>query len=94
MKTRSRVGRPSKLPPEFRRDAVEIVLDESRPYAASGPFTRTAEGLPPILVSSPHRIALGEKGWTDTPDYADFNSTKFATHKSQRGRPGMAGCSA
>jgi transposase-like protein len=27
------VGRPSKFPPEFRRDAVAMVLDESRPIA-------------------------------------------------------------
>lgn len=32
-KKRSRVGRPSKFPPEFRRDAVVMVLDESRPIA-------------------------------------------------------------
>ena len=30
---KSRVGRPSKFPPEFRRDAVAMVLDESRPIA-------------------------------------------------------------
>ena len=29
----SRVGRPSKFPPEFRRDAVAMVLDESRSIA-------------------------------------------------------------
>ena len=28
-----RVGRPSKFPPEFRRDAVAMVLDESRSIA-------------------------------------------------------------
>ena len=26
-------GRPSKFPPEFRRDAVAMVLDEGRPIA-------------------------------------------------------------
>src|SRR3954453_13452937 len=30
---KSRVGRPSKFPPEFRRDAVAMVLDESRSIA-------------------------------------------------------------
>jgi transposase len=30
---RSRVGRPSKFPPEFRRDAVAMVLDEERSIA-------------------------------------------------------------
>jgi transposase len=32
-KKRSRVGRPSKFPPEFRRDAVAMVLDEQRSIA-------------------------------------------------------------
>ncbi len=32
-KKKSRVGRPSKFPPEFRRDTVAMVLDESRPIA-------------------------------------------------------------
>ena len=32
-KKRSRVGMPSKFPPEFRRDAVAMVLDESRSIA-------------------------------------------------------------
>ena len=32
-KQKRRVGRPSKFPPEFRRDAVAMVLDESRPIA-------------------------------------------------------------
>jgi transposase len=30
---KSRVGRPSKFPPEFRRDAVAMVLDEDRSIA-------------------------------------------------------------
>lgn len=33
MKRKSRGGRPSKFPPEFRRDAVSMVLDERRPIA-------------------------------------------------------------
>ena len=32
-KRTSRGGRPSKVPPEFRRDAVAMVLDESRSIA-------------------------------------------------------------
>jgi transposase len=32
-KRKSRGGRPSKWPPEFRRDAVAMVLDEARPIA-------------------------------------------------------------
>ena len=32
-KQKRRVGRPSKFPPEFRRDAVAMVLDESRAIA-------------------------------------------------------------
>lgn len=33
---KSRVGRPSKYPPEFRRDAVAMVLDEGRSIADVG----------------------------------------------------------
>jgi transposase-like protein len=29
-------GRPSKFPPEFRRDAVGMVLDDDRPIAEVG----------------------------------------------------------
>ena len=29
-------GRPSRFPPEFRRDAVGMVLDEGRPIAEVG----------------------------------------------------------
>ncbi len=32
-KSKRRVGRPSKFPPEFRRDAVAMVLDERRSIA-------------------------------------------------------------
>ena len=32
----TRGGRPSKFPPEFRRDAVGMVLDEDRPIAEVG----------------------------------------------------------
>jgi len=35
-KSKRRVGRPSKFPPEFRRDAVAMVLDEGRPIADVG----------------------------------------------------------
>jgi transposase len=33
---RTSPGRPSKFPPEFRRDAVAMVLDEGRPIAEVG----------------------------------------------------------
>ncbi len=35
-KSRRRVGRPSKFPPEFRGDAVAMVLDEGRSIADVG----------------------------------------------------------
>jgi transposase len=35
-RSKRRVGRPSKYPPEFRRDAVAMVLDEGRPIADVG----------------------------------------------------------
>lgn len=36
MSKRKTRGRPSKYPPEFRRDAVAMVLDEGRPIAEVG----------------------------------------------------------
>ncbi len=41
---RSRVGRPSKFPPEFRRDAVAMVLDENRAIADVGRAIGVNEG--------------------------------------------------
>jgi len=35
-KSKRRVGRPSKFAPEFRRDAVAMVLDERRSTAGAG----------------------------------------------------------
>jgi hypothetical protein len=35
-RSKSRVGRPAKYPPEFRRDAVAMVLDEHRSIADVG----------------------------------------------------------
>ncbi len=36
MSNRKSRGRPSKYPPEFRRDAVAMALDEGRPIAEVG----------------------------------------------------------
>lgn len=44
---KSRGGRPSKLPPEFRRDAVAMVLDESRSIADVAAAARLVDGDQP-----------------------------------------------
>ena len=41
---KNRVGRPSKYPPEFRRDAVALVLDEQRSIADVGRSVGVNEG--------------------------------------------------
>ena len=41
-KTKRARGRPSKYPPEFRRDAVAMVLDEDRSIADVVPPSRPA----------------------------------------------------
>jgi transposase-like protein len=43
-KHKRRVGRPSKFPPEFRRDAVAMVLDEDRAIADVGRSVRVNAG--------------------------------------------------
>ena len=61
MQAKKRRGRPSKYPPEFRRDAVGLVLDEGRTIAD------VARSLSPVLNEgtlgnwvSKERIERGE----------------------------------
>lgn len=59
-KRKSRVGRPSKFPPEFRRDAVAMVLDESRSIAEVARATGVNAGTLGNWVGQ-ERIERGER---------------------------------
>ena len=61
MSTRkSRGGRPSKFPPEFRRDAVAMVLDERRSIADVADATGVHPGTLGNWVAK-ERVARGER---------------------------------
>jgi transposase len=53
-------GRPSKYPPEFRRDAVAMVLDEGRSIAETGRSLGMNEGTLGNWVAK-ERIEPGER---------------------------------
>jgi transposase len=57
---RSTRGRPSKFPPEFRRDAVAMVLDENRPIAEVGRAIGVNAGTLGNWVAA-ERVERGER---------------------------------
>ena len=59
-KTRAARGRPSKFPPEFRRDAVAMVLDEERPIAEVGRAIGVNPGTLDNWVAA-ERVERGER---------------------------------
>jgi transposase len=59
-KRKSRGGRPSKFPPEFRRDAVAMVLDESRSIAEVARATGVNPGTLGNWVGQ-ERVERGER---------------------------------
>ena len=64
-------GRPSKFPPEFRRDAVRMVLDEDRPIAEVG----RAIGVNPGTLGNwvgLERIERGEREGLSADERADL----------------------
>ena len=64
-------GRPSKFPPEFRRDAVRMVLDEDRPIAEVG----RAIGVNPGTLGNwvgLERIERGEREGLTADERADL----------------------
>jgi transposase len=69
-KHRSR-GRPSKLPPEFRRDAVAMVLDESRPIAEVARATGVKPGTLGNWVGL-ERVERGEREGLTADERSDL----------------------
>lgn len=68
---RTSPGRPSKFPPEFRRDAVAMVLDEDRPIAEVG----RAIGVNPGTLGNwvgLERIERGERTGLTADDRAEL----------------------
>jgi transposase len=64
-------GRPSKFPPEFRRDAVRMVLDEDRPIAEVG----RAIGVNPGTLGNwvgLERVERGERDGLSADERADL----------------------
>src|SRR6266540_3046085 len=59
-RSKSRGGRPAKFPPEFRRDAVAMVLDEDRPIAEVGRSLGVNPGTLGNWVAQ-ERIERGER---------------------------------
>ena len=70
-KRRSRGGRPSKFPPEFRRDAVAMVLDESRSIAEVARATGVNPGTLGNWVGQA-RVERGERDGLTIEERADL----------------------
>jgi transposase len=68
---RSRGGRPSKFPPEFRRDAVAMVVDESRSIAEVARATGVNPGTLGNWVGQA-RVERGERDGPSTEERADL----------------------
>ena len=70
-KNKRRVGRPSKFPPEFRRDAVAMVLDESRSIADVARATGVNAGTLGNWVGQ-ERIERGDRDWLTADERSDL----------------------
>lgn len=70
-KRKSRVGRPSKFPPEFRRDAVAMVLDESRSIADVARATGVNAGTLGNWVGQ-ERVERGERAGLTVDERSDL----------------------
>lgn len=64
-------GRPSKFPPEFRRDAVAMVLDEQRPIADVGRSIGVNPGTLGNWVNL-ERVERGEREGLSADERADL----------------------
>lgn len=70
-KRKSRGGRPSKFPPEFRRDAVAMVLDEGRSIADVARSTGVNAGTLGNWVNQ-ERVERGDRAGLTVEDRADL----------------------
>jgi transposase len=70
-KRKARGGRPSKFPPEFRRDAVAMVLDESRTIAEVARATGVNPGTLGNWVGQ-ERIERGERDGLTVEERSDL----------------------
>jgi transposase len=70
-RSKSKGGRPSKFPPEFRRDAVAMVLDESRPIAEVARATGVNAGTLGNWVGQ-ERVERGERDGLTTEERSDL----------------------
>ena len=70
-KRKSRGGRPSKFPAEFRRDAVAMVLDESRSIADVARATGVNPGTLGNWVGH-ERVERGERDGLTADERADL----------------------
>jgi transposase len=68
---KSRGGRPSKFPPEFRRDAVAMVLDEERSIADVGRAVGVNAGTLGNWVNL-ERVERGERDGLTVDERAEF----------------------
>lgn len=68
---RSRGGRPSKFPPEFRRDAVAMVLDEERSIADVARAVGVNAGTLGNWVGL-ERVERGERDGLTVDERAEF----------------------
>jgi transposase len=64
-------GRPSKFPPEFRRDAVRMVIDEDRPIAEVGRAIGVNPGTLGNWVAL-ERVERGEREGLTADERADL----------------------
>jgi transposase len=70
-KSKRRVGRPSKFPSEFRRDAVAMVLGEGRPIAEVARATGVNAGTLGNWVGQ-ERVECGERDGLTVDERADL----------------------
>ena len=68
---KSRVGRPSRFPPEFRRDAVAMVIDDKRPIADVARATGVNSGTLGNWVGQ-ERIERGERAGLTVDDRSEL----------------------
>ena len=79
----AKAGRPSKFPPEFRRDAVTMVLDESRSIADVARSLGVNPGTLGNWVGL-ERIKRGERDGLTVDERADLTVLRAENWKATR----------